>query len=302
MNICFAATEAGEQDLERKTVCTPVGAPGRLTKLRGVESLALFDRLDELMAEAKPIPFTSDVRMDLEEVYGILDELRTALPDELDGGRWAGREHDEREGPEWRWGGREDDEREGPESQLRQIGASIAELRKAQHSQAQRHSSAPPTPAEAEQVREIIEAAKATASRLEAEAASKARAVKEEAQSELRGAREKAERIRHESPQRAADAAAAYVRRVEEATTKMLERAAHADSEMDGMLARLQGSEGSVIEDLEAMVADLNEIKVRRSKERRDPPKTAGEGRNPTPPPRPDSEEEDEPPAESSPD
>ena len=267
-----------------------------------MESLALFDRLDELMAEAKPIPFTSEVRIDLEEAYGIRDELRTALPDELDGRRWAGREHDERERPEWRWAGREDDEREGPESQLRQIGASIAELREAQQSQAERHSNAPLNPAEAEQVREIIEAAKVTASRLEAEAASKARGIKEEAQAELRAAREKSERIRRESPERAEGEAAAYLRRVEEATRKMLERAAHADSEMDGILARLQSSEGSVIEDLEAMVSDLNEIKLRRSKERRDPPKTAGEERNPTPPPRPDSQEEGEPPAESPPD
>jgi len=178
LSVFLPATEAGERDLERKTVCTPVGGHGLLTKLRGVESLALFDRLDELMAEAKPIPFTSEVRIDLEEAYGIRDELRTALPDELDGRRWAGREHDERERPEWRWAGREDDEREGPESQLRQIGASIAELREAQQSQAERHSNAPLNPAEAEQVREIIEAAKVTASRLEAEAASKARGSK----------------------------------------------------------------------------------------------------------------------------
>jgi len=106
------------------------------------------------VGEAKPVPLTSEVRIDRDEAYRLLNQIRTTLPPEFERARSMARE---------------DDRRERFESQLRQIGASIAELRRAQRSQTQRHSGTPRTPAEAEQVREIIEAAKVTASRLEAE-------------------------------------------------------------------------------------------------------------------------------------
>jgi cell division septum initiation protein DivIVA len=214
-----------------------------------VDSLVLIERLDELMAEAKPIPFTREARVDRDEVYKILDRIRTTLPVEFERARWTGRE---------------DSQENVVETQLRQIGASIAELRRVQRTQAEGPKGPPLTAAATEQVREIIEAAERTASGLQQKAASEARRVQEEAQSELKAARAESERLRRESRERAAGEAAAYLRRVEEATKKMLERADAADSEMNGMLARLRGSGGSVIEDLEAITAGLNEIEVRR--------------------------------------
>ena len=57
-----------------------------------MDSLVLIERLDELMAEAKPIPLTREARVDRDEVYKILDRLRTALPVEFERVRWLGKE------------------------------------------------------------------------------------------------------------------------------------------------------------------------------------------------------------------
>jgi F0F1-type ATP synthase membrane subunit b/b' len=215
-----------------------------------VDSLVLIERLDELMAEAKPIPFTREARVDRDEVYKILDRIRTTLPVEFERARWTGRE---------------DSQEDAVETQLRQIGASIAEVRRVQHGQAERPSAPPLTIAAAEQVREIVEAAERTAAQLEQEASVEAQKARAEAARNLKDAREESERLLCDARERAAADAADYLRRVEEATKKMLERAAAADSEINGMLARLRGSGGSVMEDLEAIMSGLTEIEVRRN-------------------------------------
>lgn len=215
-----------------------------------MDSLVLIERLDELMAEAKPIPFTREARVDRDEVYKILDRIRTTLPVEFERARWTGRE---------------DSQEDAVETQLRQIGASIADLRRAQHAQAEQPSGPPLTAAAAEQVREIVQAAERTATELEEAAANEARRVRAEAARDLKSAREESETLLRESRERAAAEAADYLRRVEEATQKMLERAAAADSEINGMLARLRGSGGSVMEDLEAIMSGLTQIEVRRN-------------------------------------
>lgn len=215
-----------------------------------MDSLVLIERLDELMAEAKPIPFTREARVDRDEVYKILDRIRTTLPVEFERARWTGRE---------------DSQEDAVETQLRQIGASIAEVRRVQHGQAERPSAPPLTIAAAEQVREIVEAAERTAAQLEQEASVEAQKARAEAARNLKDAREESERLLCDARERAAADAADYLRRVEEATKKMLERAAAADSEINGMLARLRGSGGSVMEDLEAIMSGLTEIEVRRN-------------------------------------
>ncbi len=212
-----------------------------------MDSLVLIERLDELMAEAKPIPFTREARVDRDEVYKILDRIRTTLPVEFERARWTGRQDSQ------------------VETQLRQIGASIAEVRRVQHGQAERPSAPPLTIAAAEQVREIVEAAERTAAQLEQEASVEAQKARAEAARNLKDAREESERLLCDARERAAADAADYLRRVEEATKKMLERAAAADSEINGMLARLRGSGGSVMEDLEAIMSGLTEIEVRRN-------------------------------------
>src|SRR5829696_2876745 len=214
-----------------------------------MDSLVLIERLDELMAEAKPIPFTREARVDRDEVYKILDRIRTTLPVEFERVRWLGKEAEQEE---------------GLEAKLGEINEAIAELRRAQREHA---TGGPPlTVAAAEQVREIIEAAERTAEHVEREAGAEAQRMREEADAHLRLAREEAERHLRETRERAAIEAADYLRRVEEATKKMLERANTAGTEMDGMLQRLRGSGGSVIEELEAIMSGLTEIEVQRTK------------------------------------
>src|SRR5829696_1283229 len=157
-----------------------------------MDSLVLIERLDELMAEAKPIPFTREARVDRDEVYKILDRIRTTLPVEFERVRWLGKEAEQEEGLEAKLG-------------------------------------------------EIIEAAARTAEHVEREAGAEAQRMREEADAHLRLAREEAERHLRETRERAATEAAHYLRRVEEATKKMLERANTAGTEMDGMLQRLRG-------------------------------------------------------------
>jgi cell division septum initiation protein DivIVA len=221
-----------------------------------MDSLVLIERLDELMAEAKPIPFTREARVDRDEVYKILDRIRTTLPVEFERVRWLGKEAEQEE---------------GLENKLREINEAIAELRRAQH---EHDAGGPPlTAAASEQVREIIEAAERAAQSVEREANAEAERMREEAAAHLRRAQEEAERHLRETRERAAAEAADYLRRVEEATKKMLERANSAGTEIDGMLQRLRGSGGSVMEELDAIMSGLTEIEIRRTK----PPAPAGQ-------------------------
>ena len=215
-----------------------------------MDSLVLIERLDELMAEAKPIPLTHEARVDRDEVYKILDRLRTTLPVEFERVRSMGKETAQEE---------------GLEDKLHEINEAVAEMRRLQRAQAESANGTPLTVAAAQQVREIIEAAERAAANIEKEANAEAARVREEAAAHLRHAKAEAERHLHETRQRAAAEAADYLRRVEDATTKMLERAASAGSEIDGMLTRLRGSGGSVIEELEAIMSGLEEIRVRRN-------------------------------------
>jgi hypothetical protein len=43
------------------------------------EAAALLDELDELVHRAKPIPLTTQVRIEPREIYDLLDRLRSAL-------------------------------------------------------------------------------------------------------------------------------------------------------------------------------------------------------------------------------
>ena len=60
-----------------------------------MDVLALIDKLDELVHNAKPVPLTDKVLVDKEEVYDILDELRATLPAEMKQARWIVKERQE---------------------------------------------------------------------------------------------------------------------------------------------------------------------------------------------------------------
>ena len=55
-----------------------------------MDAIELVDKLDDLIHNAKVVPLTSQVRIDREEIYEILDQLRVAIPEELKRARSAG--------------------------------------------------------------------------------------------------------------------------------------------------------------------------------------------------------------------
>src|ERR671918_806460 len=47
-----------------------------------MDVLVLIDKLDDLVHNAKQVPLTDQVRVDKEEIYDILDQMRATIPEE----------------------------------------------------------------------------------------------------------------------------------------------------------------------------------------------------------------------------
>jgi cell division septum initiation protein DivIVA len=60
-----------------------------------VDVLVLIDRLDDLLHNAKAVPLTDQVRIDREEIFDILDQMRATIPDEVKQARWIVKERQE---------------------------------------------------------------------------------------------------------------------------------------------------------------------------------------------------------------
>jgi cell division septum initiation protein DivIVA len=61
-----------------------------------MDVLVLIDKLDDLVHNAKPVPLTDQVRVDKEEIYDILDQMRATIPEEIKQARWIVKEARER--------------------------------------------------------------------------------------------------------------------------------------------------------------------------------------------------------------
>src|SRR6266511_1125900 len=57
-----------------------------------MDVLVLIDKLDDLVHNAKPVPLTDQVRVDKEEIYDILDQMRATIPEEIKQARWIVKE------------------------------------------------------------------------------------------------------------------------------------------------------------------------------------------------------------------
>ena len=53
-----------------------------------MDVLVLIDKLDDLVHNAKPVPLTDQVRVDKDEIYDILDQMRATIPEEIKQARW----------------------------------------------------------------------------------------------------------------------------------------------------------------------------------------------------------------------
>ncbi len=72
------------------------GTAQPLTKQRfAMDVLVLIDKLDDLVHNAKPVPLTDQVRVDKEEIYDILDQMRATIPEEIKQARWIVKERQE---------------------------------------------------------------------------------------------------------------------------------------------------------------------------------------------------------------
>jgi cell division septum initiation protein DivIVA len=48
-----------------------------------MDVFVLIDKLDDLVHNAKPVPLTDQVRVDKEEIYAFLDQMRGTIPEEI---------------------------------------------------------------------------------------------------------------------------------------------------------------------------------------------------------------------------
>ena len=60
-----------------------------------MDVLVLIDKLDDLVHNAKQVPLTDTVRVDKEEIYDLLDQMRATIPEEIKQARWIVNERQE---------------------------------------------------------------------------------------------------------------------------------------------------------------------------------------------------------------
>ena len=60
-----------------------------------MDVLVLIDKLDDFVHNAKPVPLTDQVRVDKDEIYDILDQMRATIPEEIKQARWIVKERQE---------------------------------------------------------------------------------------------------------------------------------------------------------------------------------------------------------------
>ncbi len=60
-----------------------------------MDIMALIDRVEEIVDNARGVPFSSNKMVDPDKVYEIVDEIRAQYPDELKQARWIVKERQE---------------------------------------------------------------------------------------------------------------------------------------------------------------------------------------------------------------
>lgn len=59
-----------------------------------MDALEIIDRIEELIDKGRKVPFTSNVMVNESEIYEMLDELRSVLPEEFRQARWIVKERE----------------------------------------------------------------------------------------------------------------------------------------------------------------------------------------------------------------
>ena len=59
-----------------------------------MDALEIIDKIEELLDKSKRVPFTSNIMVSENEIYELLDELRSVLPEEFRQARWIVKERE----------------------------------------------------------------------------------------------------------------------------------------------------------------------------------------------------------------
>jgi hypothetical protein len=59
-----------------------------------MDLLVLIDKLDDLVHNAKKVPLSDQVRVDPQEIFDILDQMRSTFPEEIKQARWIVQERE----------------------------------------------------------------------------------------------------------------------------------------------------------------------------------------------------------------
>ncbi len=89
---CRKSCGASESPQRRAQCFASACRPSTLTPM---DVLVLIDKLDDLVHSAKQVPLTDQVRVDKEEIYEILDQMRATIPEEIKQARWIVKERQE---------------------------------------------------------------------------------------------------------------------------------------------------------------------------------------------------------------
>ena len=195
-----------------------------------MDVIDLLDKLDDLIYHSKPVRLNGgQAKVDREEAYALLDQIRVSLPEEIKQAEWIVNERRE--------------QREEPENGgLDAVVPSIEDLK-----HPPRPAPPPLTPAAAEKVCSIIEAAE----QVRADAEGAARGIEEDARRRAREVSAEAE---------------AKLRRADDVTRTLLREAAAASSEIDGLLERVRGPAAAIAEVLgergAALEAELGRMRA----------------------------------------
>jgi len=60
-----------------------------------MDVLVLIDKLDDMVHNARTVPLTDSVMIDREEMYELLDQMRSTIPEEIKQARWIVKERQE---------------------------------------------------------------------------------------------------------------------------------------------------------------------------------------------------------------
>ena len=206
-----------------------------------MDVLILLDKLDDLIYNSRPIPLTDQVRVERTEAFGLLDEIRAAMPEEIKQARSLVKEREQAQHAA--------PSRESPE--LRAIASSIEDLKRTQ-----RQAPPPLTAAAAEKVRSIVQAAESSAEEVKAEARAEAEKITGDA-----------ERAASELRRRSADEAAERLKRAEEGTKTIMAETARASAELETLLERLRTPAaeltGALSQGATATRADFDRMRAR---------------------------------------